>query len=60
MYLYATNPWIKDYAKYKLLVKKCEQTGTKYFKDPKAFTSYQNDIKDVYPNNNDYNPNEKT
>lgn len=40
MYLYATNPWIKDYAKYKLLVKKCEQTGTKYFKDPKAFTSY--------------------
>ena len=33
--------------------------GLKDFKDPKAFMEYWNDMNDVYPNTDDYNPNKK-
>ena len=46
-------------AKHQFLIKKRENVGTKHFSDSKAFIEYLNDIKDVYKNIEEYNPNKK-
>ena len=53
IYLYA-----KDLSepKYEFLIKKHEDTGTKYFNDPNAFIECSNTMDDVYENIDDYNP----
>ena len=38
---------------------KQESTGSKYFKDSKAFIEYSNDIDDIYKNIEEYNPNKE-
>ena len=53
IYLYAKNPY-ED--KYQFLINKKESIRLKYFNDPKAFTEYSNDMRDVYKNINDHNP----
>ena len=45
--------------KYEFLIKKHEDTGTKYFNDPNAFIECSNTMDDVYENIDDYNPNRK-
>ena len=45
--LYAKDPYEK---KYQFLINKWESIGLKYFKDPKAFIEYSNDMQDVYKN----------
>ena len=54
IYLYA-----KDLSelKYELLIKKCEDAGTKHLNDPNALIECSNTINDVYENFDDYNPN---
>ena len=54
IYLYA-----KDLSelKYELLIKKCEEAGTKHLNDPNALIECSNTINDVYENFDDYNPN---
>ena len=42
-----------------MLIKKRKSTGLKYLNDSKAFTEYSNDMKDIYKNIEDYNPNKK-
>ena len=56
MYLYA-----KDLSepKYEFLIKKHEDTGTKYFNDPNAFIECSNTMDDVYENIDDCNPSRK-
>ena len=39
---------------------KQESTGSRYFKDSKAFIEYSNDIDDIYKNIEEYNPNKKS
>ena len=53
IYLYA-----KDLceAKYQYLINKREVVGIDHFNDPKAFTEYSNDMRDVYKNIDEYNP----
>ena len=53
IYLYAKNPYGD---KYQFLINKKESIRLKYFNDPKAFTEYSNDMRDVYKNINDHNP----
>ena len=47
IYLYAKD---LNEAKYQILIKKCEDVGTKHFNDSKAFTEYSNDMGDIYKN----------
>ena len=56
IYLYAKDPYE---AKYQYLIHKRQKVGQDHFKDLKAFMEYSNDIKDVYQNIEDYNPNKK-
>ena len=42
--------------KYQLLINKRELVGINHFKDPKAFIEYSNEMRDVYKNIDDYNP----
>ena len=57
IYQYAKGPYE---AKYQDLIHKRQKVGQGHFKDPKAFMEYSNDVKDVYKNIEDYNPNKKT
>ena len=41
--------------KYQYLINKREEVGLDHFDDPKAFTEYSNEMKDVYKNIEDYN-----
>ena len=56
MLLYAKDPYE---AKYKFLIKKLEDVGTKHFNDSKAYIEYSNNIADIYKNIEGYNPNKK-
>ena len=42
-------------AKYQFLINKREGVGLDHFNDPKTFTEYSNDMRDVYKNIEDYN-----
>ena len=53
IYLYAKDPYK---SKYQYLVNKRESVGINHFNDPKAFIDYSNDMRDVYKNIDDYNP----
>ena len=53
IYLYAKD-WYEP--KYQNIINKRESVGANYFKDPKAFIEYSNDMFDVYKNIGDYNP----
>ena len=54
--LYAKDP---HEAKYQYLINKRENVGLDYFKDPRVFIEYSNDMQDVYKNIEDYNPGKK-
>ena len=56
IYLHAKDPYE---AKYQYWINKREKVGLDHFKDPKAFMEYSDDMKDVYKNIEDYNPNKK-
>ena len=43
-------------AKYQYLINKRESVGINHFNDPKAFIEYSNDMRNVYKNIDDYNP----
>ena len=43
-------------AKYQYLINKREGVGINNFNDPKAFIEYSNDMRNVYKNIDDYNP----
>ena len=45
IYLYAKDPYE---AKYQYLINKRESVGINHFNDPKAFTKYLNDMRNVY------------
>ena len=51
--MYAKDPYE---AKYQHLINKRESVGINHFNDPKAFTEYSNDMRNVYKNINYYNP----
>ena len=51
--MYAKDPY-ED--KYQFLINKRESIGFKHFNDPKIFIGYSNDMRDVYKNIDDYNP----
>ena len=57
--------WIYLYAKdlsepkYEVLIKKCEDAGTKHFNDSNAFIKCSNPIDDASENMDDYNPKRK-
>ena len=53
IYLYAKDPYE---AKYQYLINKREGVGINYFSDPKTFIEYSNDMRNVYKNIYDYNP----
>ena len=53
IYLYAKDP---HEAKYQYLINEREGVGIDHFNDPKAFFEYSNDMRDVYKNINEYNP----
>ena len=53
IYLYAKDPFE---SKYQYLINKRGGVGINPFKDPKAFIEYSNDMRDVYKNIVDYNP----
>ena len=53
VYLYAKNPYE---AKYQYLIKIREKVGINLHNDPRAFTEYSNDMRDVHKNIGDYNP----
>ena len=52
-YLYAKDPYE---AKYQYLINKREGLGTDHFNDRKAFVEYSNDMRAVYENIDEYNP----
>ena len=56
IYLHAKDPYE---AKYQHLINKREKVGIDHFNDSKAFIDYSNNMKCVYKNIEDYNPNEK-
>ena len=56
IYLYAKDPYE---AKYQYLINKRESVGINHFNDPKAFIEYSNDMRDVYKNIDEYNPNKE-
>ena len=43
-------------AKYQYLINKREGIGINHFNDPKAFIEYSSDMRNVYKNIDDYNP----
>ena len=43
-------------AKYQYLINKSEGVGIDHFSNPKAFIEYSNDMRDVYKNIDEYNP----
>ena len=53
IYLYAKDPYE---VKYQYLINKHEKVGIDHLDDPKAFIEYSNDMRDVYKNINEYNP----
>ena len=53
IFLYAKDLYESNY---QFLMNKRESTGLKHFNDSKAFIEYSNDMRDVYNNINDYNP----
>ena len=53
IYLYAKDPYE---AKYQYLINKREGVGIDHFNDPKAFIEYSNDMRNVYKNIDDCNP----
>ena len=53
IYLYAKDPYE---AKYQYLINIREKVGIDHFDDPKAFIEYSNDMRDVYKNIDEYNP----
>ena len=53
IYLYTKDP---HEAKYQYLINKRESVGINHFNDPKAFIEYSNDMRNVYKNIDDYNP----
>ena len=53
IYLYAKDP---HEAKYQYSINKREGVGIDNFNDPKAFIEYLNDMRDVYRNIGEYNP----
>ena len=52
IYLYAKDPYEK---KIQYLINKHEEVGLDHFNNPKTFTEYSNDMRDVYKNIEDYN-----
>ena len=52
--MYAKDPYE---AKYRYLINKKEGVGINHFNDPKASIEYLNDMRNVYKNIDDYNPN---
>ena len=56
IYLYAEDPYE---VKYQYLINKLEKVELDFFKDPKAFMEYSNDMEDVYKNIENYNPGKK-
>ena len=56
MYLYARD---LNEPKYKILIKKCEDTGIKHLNDPNAFIECSNTMDGVDENINDYNSSRK-
>ena len=53
IYLYAKDPYE---AKYQYLINKREVVSIDNFNDPKAFIEYSFDMRNIYKNNNYYNP----
>ena len=53
IYLYAKDPYE---AKYQYLINKKEGVGISQFNDPKPFIEYSNDMRGVYKNIDEYNP----
>ena len=53
IYLYAKDPYE---AKYQYLINKREGISINRFNDPKAFIEYSSDMRNVYKNIDDYNP----
>ena len=53
IYLYAKDPYE---AKYQNLIKIREKVGIDHQNNPRAYTEYSNDMRDVYKNINYYNP----
>ena len=53
IYLYAKDP---HESKYQSLINEGEGVGINHFNNPKAFIEYSNDMRDVYKNMNNYNP----
>ena len=53
IYLYAKDPYE---AKYQYLINEREGVGINHFSNPKAFIEYSNDMRYVYKNIDDYNP----
>ena len=53
IYLYAKDLYE---AKYQYLINKRESVGINHFNDPKAFIEYSNDMRDVYKDIDEYNP----
>ena len=51
--MYAKDPY-ED--KYQFLINKRESIRLKHFNDPKAFIECSNDMRDVYGNIKNYNP----
>ena len=51
--MYAKDPYE---AKYQYLINKREGVSINHFNDPKAFIEYSNDMRDVYKNIDEYNP----
>ena len=56
IYLYAKDPYE---AKDQYLINKREGVGRDHFNDPKAFIEYSNDMRDLYTNIDEYNPNKE-
>ena len=51
--MYAEDPYE---AKHQYLINKREGVRVNHFNDPKAFIEYSNDMRDVYKNIDEYNP----
>ena len=53
IYSYAKDPYE---AKYQYLINKRESVGINRFNDPEVYIEYSNDMRDVYKNIDEYNP----
>ena len=56
IYLHAKDPY-ED--KYQYLINKRKSVRLKHLNDTKAFMEYSNNMRDVYKNINNYNPNKE-